>query len=197
MSRSKKSRKPGRGSIGILKDDKKKDDKKKELVRTDKKPKKQTGNKPGNRQEEAKKNDSGQQGNTGNRDPRIGSKTPIVLGKAPATPMTKKAKVKRAPIAAIRDVNPEKELEQKLEQEIYAIEEDQQLQSILAKQEDDIALTESEVDYFNEKMERHQEIREALGWDDDEEEESAPTKAASSEDELWDKFDNSDLSEFE
>ena len=191
MSRTKKSRKPGTGSIGIVKDDKKKPEQ-----RSDKKPKKQTGNKPGNRQEEAKQKTKGQQGNAVNKDPRIGNKTPIALGK-PAQPMTKqpkKNKAQSAPIAAIRDVDQNTSLEQ----ELYAIEEDSQLQSILAKQEEDIALSEAEVDYFNEKMTRHQALRELLGWDDeDEEAENEAEHKTSSEDELWDKFDNSDLSKFE
>ena len=46
-------------------------------------------------------------------------------------------------------------------------------------------------------MTRHQQLRELLGWDDDEDEESEAGQKTSSEDELWDKFDNSDLSEFE
>ncbi|WDD99419.1 Der GTPase-activating protein YihI [Thalassomonas actiniarum] len=189
MTRKRKSRKPGVGSIGIVKDDKTKT-----TPRSDKKPKKQTGNKPGNRQTEAKKKTKGSQGPGIKKDPRIGSKTPIALGK-PAQPMTKqpkKAKVQASPIAAIRDVEPDTSLEQ----ELYAIEEDAQLQSILEKQEEEIALSEAEVDYFNEKMTRHQQLRELLGWDD-EDEESETGQKASSEDELWDKFDNSDLSEFE
>ncbi|WDE05085.1 GTPase-activating protein [Thalassomonas viridans] len=189
MTRKKKSRKPGAGSIGIVKDDKKK-----VALPSDKKPKKQIGNKPGTRQAEGKKKSQKTQGTGVKKDPRIGSKTPIVLG-APAQPMTKqpkKSKVKASPIAAIRDVEPDTSLEQ----ELYAIEEDARLQDILAKQEEDIALTEAEVDYFNEKMTRHQQLRELLGWDD-EEEESDAEQAPSSEEELWDKFDNSDLSEFE
>jgi len=188
MTRKKKSRKPGVASIGIVKDDKNK-----VASPGDKKPKKKTGNKPGSRQLEGKKKNQKSPGSGVKKDPRIGSKTPIALG-TPAQPMTKapkKAKVKASPIAAIRDVEPDTSLEQ----ELYAIEEDAQLQTILEKQEDEIALTEAEVDYFNEKMTRHQELRELLGWDDEEEGESE--QGPSSEDDLWDKFDNSDLSEFE
>ena len=45
-------------------------------------------------------------------------------------------------------------------------------------------------------MEQHEKISQALGLDD-EEEIIAPTKSSDSEDDLWDKFDSSDLSKFE
>jgi ribosome assembly protein YihI (activator of Der GTPase) len=196
MSRSKKSRKQGTGSLGAIKDDKKKT-----LVPVDRKPKKKNGKQAGNRQKEAFESNNKQPVKAANKDPRIGSKKPIDLGapvKATAQPFKAKQKVKTdsSPIAAIRVV----EVDTSLEQELYAIEEDNRLQSILAKQEEDIALSDEDVDYFNEKMDRHQQLRELLGLDDDENEDddsSINTKKASSEDDLWDKFDNSDLSEFE
>ena len=48
-------------------------------------------------------------------------------------------------------------------------------------------------------MDKHQSIREALGLDDEDEddEETDSKQSASSEDDLWDKFNNSDLSKFE
>lgn len=194
MSRAKKSRKQGTGSLGAVKDDKKK-----ALVPVDRKTKKKTGKESGNRQKEAFDAGKKEQTQAENRDPRIGSKKPIDLGvpvKAAAQPFKAKNKTKavNSPIAAIRVV----EEDTSLEQELYAIEEDSRLQDILAKQEEDIALSEADVDFFNEKMERHQQLREILGLDDDEEEEeTTKTASKSSEDDLWDKFDNSDLSEFE
>ena len=103
-------------------------------------------------------------------------------------------KADSSPIAAIRVV----EANTSLEQELAAIEDDSRLQSILEQQENDISLSNEDVDYFNEKMERHEQLREMLGLDDEEEDESAESaeKPKSGED-LWDKFDNSDLSEFE
>ena len=84
------------------------------------------------------------------------------------------------------------------EQEIDAIEQDELLQNILAKQEDDIALTEQEVDYYNEKMERHQVLSAELGFDeDDDSSDSAESTGSDSEDELWDKLDRPDFSDFE
>lgn len=199
MSRSKKSRKPGVGSSGIVKDDKKK-----VVIAADKKPKKKTGKKPGNRQQEAVAKQTQKNQNAENRDPRIGSKKPIEL--VPATskkPLKsnqsiKPAKTNDSPIAAIRVVEPLAD-HAALEQELYAIEDDAKLQAILAKQEDDIALSETEVDFFNETMERHQEIRHILGWHDDDEDETVEEEIDGSDDEesLWDKLDNNDLSSFE
>ena len=74
MSRTKKSRKPGTGSIGILKDDKKK------LVEPKpRRAKKSNGNEAGNRQKEATPKINQNQNSAKNKDPRIGNKTPIDL----------------------------------------------------------------------------------------------------------------------
>jgi len=194
MSRTKKSRKQGTGSIGAVKDDKKK-----ALVPVDKKPKKKSGKVAGNRQKEAFEANKKPVTKTEHKDPRIGSKKPIDLGvpvKKATQPFKAKSKTKvdSSPIAAIRVI----EADTSLEQELYAIEEDARLQSIIAQQEEDIALNDADVDYFNEKMERHQQLRELLGLDDEDEDESpAKPQTKNSEDDLWDKFDNSDLSEFE
>jgi ribosome assembly protein YihI (activator of Der GTPase) len=195
MSRTKKSRKQGNGPIGAVKDDKKK-----ALVPVDRKPKKKTGKQAGNRQKEAF--DAGKESHlpTEKKDPRIGSKKPIDLGgpvKAAVQPFKAKNKVKadNSPIAAIRVV----EADTSLQQELFAIEEDSRLQSILAQQDEDISLSNEDVDYFNEKMERHQQLREILGIEDEDDDDESPetTSTAKSGDDLWDKFDNSDLSKFE
>lgn len=194
MSRSKKSRKPGRGSIGAVKEEKPKF-----VEPTPKRAKKTSGNKAGNRQQEATAQQDNKQNNPANRDPRIGNKTPIVLVKKPtkaerAENKPTPAKTKPSPIAAIRMVEPEV-TEVTLAQELQAIEDDTLLQTLLVKEEDDIALTEEEVDYYNEKMERHEQLRDLLGLDDeDDEEEESTTK--NSEDDLWDKLDKNDLSDF-
>ncbi|MEW6984351.1 Der GTPase-activating protein YihI [Colwelliaceae bacterium 6471] len=188
MSRKKKSRKPGVGSSGIVKDEKKK-----VAVVVDKKPKKSTGKKAGNRQQEATKKQSTQTNNVTNKDPRLGSKKPIVLIKESTKVEKKPIKHKVEPIAAIRTIEPDNALED----ELYAIEQDELLQVILEKQEQDIALSEQEVNHFNKLMDRHQQIREALGWDNDDSEAPDESKQKpSSEDELWNKFDNGDLSDY-
>ena len=198
MSRNKKSRKQGAGSIGAVKV---KDDKKKTIVPVDRKPKNKSGKQAGNRQKEAFDSGLDSPEKAENKDPRIGSKKLIDLGgplKAPAQPfkakIKNKVKVDQSPIAAIRIV----EADTSLEQELTAIEEDNRLQNILEQQEDDISLSNEDVDYFNEKMERHQQLREMLGLEGENEDESTETvEKANSEEDLWDKFDNSDLSKFE
>ena len=206
MSRSKKSRKPGGAPTAKPKLSKQ------ELASVDKRIRKSTGKVAGNRQKEAtqEKTDNNQQKT--NKDPRLGNKTPIALGKIVAK--VEKAKQVKAQensqksagiagIASIRyventdDEQPAK-TELSAEQELDAIEQDETLQSILAKQEDDIALTEQEVDYYNEKMERHQVLSAELGLDDDDEaSESDEENGSNSEDDLWDKLDRPDFSDFE
>lgn len=195
MSRIKKSRKPSFVPTNATKDDKKK-----EVVVADRKPKKKNGKQSGNRQKEAIQVKQSSNGNNKAKDPRIGSKKPIDLGKPAVTAVVEKAKkTKKVPIAPIREVTSESHDDEALKQELYAIEDDTQLQNILAKQEDEIALTEAEVDFFNEKMARHEELRQALGWDDDEDEDVIVQKKSGIIDEeaLWDKLDKPDLSDFE
>lgn len=188
MSRSKKSRKPGGAPTAKPKLSKV------ELANVEKRLRKKTGNKPGNRQQEGKLENSSDQQLHQNKDPRIGSKKPIELGGSvvQAKKPIKQTKAKEYPIAAIRVVNAEAEEEQNLAQELENIEADERLQAILAKQEEELALTEQEVDYFNEMMERHQALTEKLA--ENEEPEDEPNKVdTSSEEDLWDKLDNSSL----
>lgn len=195
MSRKKKSRKPGIAPISANTEDRKK-----AKEPSEKRVKKKHGKAPGNRQKEAAPKKDQQAQSTQVKDPRLGSKKPILLTKAQpinAKPVEQK-KPKPSPIAAIRKVdssNADKE-------ELLAIESDPQILAILEKQEEDIALTESEIDYFNEKMDRHHILREKLGIsDDDEEDEHTENKqskrSATDEDALWDKLDNTDFSDFE
>ena len=193
MSRIKKSRKPS-----FLPTSATKEDKKKESVASDKKPKKKTGKQAGNRQKEAIKVKQTSQGNLQARDPRIGSKKPIDLGKPVVASVTEKA-IKKVSVTPIREVKSEEIDMEAFKEELYAIEDDSKLQNILAKQEDEIALTEEEVDFFNEKMARHEALRQALGWEDDEDEDVPSTKHldATDEEALWSKLDKPDLSDFE
>jgi ribosome assembly protein YihI (activator of Der GTPase) len=187
MSRSKKSRKPGGAPTAKPKLSKV------ELANVEKRLRKKKGKKPGNRQQEGKLDNNSDRQHLQNKDPRIGSKTPIDLGGAAVQAKTKPVKPtksKQDPIAAIRVVNAEEE--QSFAQELENIEADERLQSILSKQEDALALTEEEVDYFNEMMERHQVLTEQLAEDEEPEEDSNKHNANSEED-LWDKLDNSSL----
>ena len=205
MSRTKKSRTPSNTPPRAPKE------KKGAAVEVpEKRSRKHKGKVSGNRQKEAYVQKE-EQTSVANKDPRLGNKKPIDLTKAQAPvkapkpakkteqasilPTAKKGKTKPelSPIAAIRQIEPS--AEDKLADELDAIEQDERLLAIIAKQDDEIDLSESEVDYFNDKMDRHQELREALGLDDDEEEYEEDDSNASSGD-VWDKLDNSDLSDF-
>jgi ribosome assembly protein YihI (activator of Der GTPase) len=188
MSRSKKSRKPGSAPTAKPKLSKA------ELANVEKRLRKKTGNKPGNRQQEAMLANKTDQQSPKDKDPRIGSKKPIDLGGTVAQVDNKPVKItkaKQSPIAAIRVVNEEPVHD--FAQELADIEADERLQTILEKQDEELSLTEQEVDYFNEMMERHQQLTEKLAEDEQPEEELKSDGVQSAED-LWDKLDNSSLS---
>ena len=214
MSRSKKSRKPGGAPTAKPKLSKQ------ELEKVEKRNRKTTGKVAGNRQKEAQPDQTENNQKNANKDPRLGNKTPIVLGKI--ITKAEKAKVekakqvkakqnsdKSAPIASVRFVeNTDVELSEAQEvavkaltpeQELDAIEQDVTLQTILAKQEDDIALTEEEVNYYNDMMDRHQALSAELGLDDEEDDtnDSDESNGSDSEDDLWDKLDRPKFSDFE
>ena len=197
MSRSKKSRKPGGAPTAKPKLSKQ------ELATVEKRIRKSTGKVAGNRQKEAMQDQADNKQQSGNKDPRLGNKTPIVLGKVvakqdkPKQVKTKQNSDKSSAIASVRFVE-DTVVGLSAEQEIDAIEQDELLQNILAKQEDDIELTEQEVDYYNEKMERHQVLSAELGLDEDEDtSDNDLSTGCDSEDELWDKLDRPDFSDFE
>jgi hypothetical protein len=196
MSRSKKSRKPGGAPTAKPKLSKQ------ELANVEKRIRKSTGNVAGNRQKEAIQDKGANQQTAKQKDPRLGNKTPIVLSKINTQTQNKKnttnkkSQVISATVASVRVIeNTDKQLT--AEQELQLIEQDQLLQSILDKQEDDLALTEQEVGYYNQKMERHQLLSTELGLYDESVEVTDDNEELSSEDELWRKLDNTDLSDFE
>jgi ribosome assembly protein YihI (activator of Der GTPase) len=193
MARTKKSRKPGGAPTAKPKLSKV------ELANVEKRLRKKKGKKPGNRQQEAMLTKTPDQQTDKHRDPRIGSKTPIDLGGAGVHTKNKPNKVvksKQDPIAAIRVVNKDADQiavqQSTLVEELERIEADETLQAILEKQEEELALTEQEVDYFNEMMERHQQLSEKLDDDEETEEESNKVGAVSEED-LWDKLDQTSI----
>ena len=168
--------------------------KKKLVAPTPRRTKKTNGKEPGNRQKEASPVMANGQNSAKNKDPRIGSKTPIDLGKQVTAPIKIKPTKKvqdNSPIAAIRVV----EVSESLAEQLSRIEQDPRLLEILEKQDDDLELTSEDVSYFNTLMEQHEKISQALGLDD-EDEIVTPTKKSDSEDDLWDKLDKSDLSKF-
>ncbi|MCO4800118.1 MAG: GTPase-activating protein [Colwelliaceae bacterium] len=190
MSRTRKSRKPGSAPISANKDDRKK-----AVEASDKRIKKKHGKAPGNRQKEALVKQNQGSSSSVKKDPRIGNKTPIVLTKLPVSEkQAAPKKAKKAPIAAIRMIDNH----QAYEDEMYAIEADEKVQEILQKQEDEIALSETEIEYFNLKMDRHSTLREKLGLDDEDESEATDKQNSEiDEDALWDKLDNNNFSEFD
>lgn len=194
MSRSKKSRKPGGAPTAKPKLSKQ------ELDKVDKRTRKTTGKVAGNRQKEAAplQNESNQ--SSANKDPRLGNKTPIALGKivAKAEKTTQATTPKKEqPLAAVRYVEEPTKVTISPEQELEDIEQDQALLAILAKQEDDIELSEQEVDYYNEKIGRHEELSVELGIIHSEEDDENEEPSKVSEDDLWNKLDGHDFSDFE
>jgi len=198
MSRTKKSRKPGSAPTAKPKLSKQ------ELANVEKRVRKKTGKQAGNRQQEATQSEqkTGQQGVK--KDPRLGNKTPIALGKLAAkVEKTQQAAVKKvAPMAAVRiEQKDEKVASLSAEEELNAIEQDEALQNILSKQEEDIALTEQEVNYYNELMDRHEQLSAELDDEDDSDENGTMDDAQESEDDMWDKLDrsidNSDFPDFD
>ena len=190
MTRSKKSRKPGTGSSGV-----RKSDKDALAIVKEKRTRKQTGNKPGTRQvTQSSKTDGKNNGQV--KDPRLGSKKPIELIKTAPVKVT--PKVKKSKAADIPQVRVAEKEEPDLMLELTRIEEDERLQVILAKQEDDINLSESEVDYYNKLMTRHQDISSQLGLDEEDDEEFlSSSKQPLSEDDLWRKFNDTDFDDEE
>ena len=186
MSRSKKSRKPGR--LNPVKADKK--------AIVEEKPsrvRKTSGNKAGTRQtiafqkEEVAVDDK-------DRDPRIGSKTPIDLGvkSAPVKAVSKKVKDTRPAVAPITVID-DSEL---WEQELLAIESNEQLQSIASRSDDGEPVTEEEAELLASSLARYQQLITKLGLEDDEEETDEDDDDLS-EDDLLNKLDGNDFSEFE
>lgn len=189
MSRTKKSRKPGASHFSPPKENRNKLDEP-----APRKPKNKKGKPAGSRQQEGTKKPKQTNGPSVAKDPRLGSKKPILLTKETnkVASKTTSKKTDDSPIAAIRTI----EVDNSLADELQAIEQDPRLLAILEKQDQEIALTAEEVDLFNQLMERHEEISVQLGLDEDDDaiEES---EGSLDEDALWDKLDNDDLSKFE
>ncbi len=192
MSRTKKSRKPATAPKAKPKLSKK------ELSQVEKRTKKLTGKKPGNRQLEAQKKVK-KTSSSIQKDPRIGSKKPIVLIKETHEKKTTvekiPSKVDIAPIHFVEEESLVEEIiidEDALMAELTAIEQDEKLHTISAKSEFEIS--EEEIIYFNDKMERHQELCLLLGIEYGEQgDDSVAEPGELDEDALWDKLDSNDF----
>ncbi|WP_068547759.1 GTPase-activating protein [Thalassotalea crassostreae] len=193
MSRTKKSRKPGRikpssapASI---------------VGEREPRARKKSGNKAGTRQTVANVERNPKQ-ETVDKDPRIGSKKPIDLGIS-LKPQVKKPKAKSeqsAPIAAIRVAEETTQVDQTelLEQELLAIESNQELQILAAKVDAGEDVSEQEAELLATSLERYQQIIDQLdlAGSDETEQEAIENSASDDEDDLLDKLDDLDLSEF-
>lgn len=191
MTRKKKSRKPGVGSSGIRKTDTTNSS----VVVSDKKPKKKTGKAAGSRQIEGTKQKKTGNTNKPAKDPRIGSKKPIELGTLASTKTTQpvKRKTSQPRIASVRVIDTAPSLAQQLD----AIENDERLQLILAKQEQEQALTSEEVDLYNELMDEYERLSAQLAEQEGTTSESSTeTNHELADDDLWDKLDSSDFSDY-
>lgn len=183
MTRQKKARKPS-----AVKDTPIKAEKDKTISAKDKRIRKKVGNQPGSRQQVANQQENGSQAQ--NKDPRLGSKKPIAL--TPLKTANKPVKKQSAkPMPSLVKVP----LQPSLQEQLNNIEQDPLLLEIIEKQEQDMPLTEAEVNHYNNLMEEHESITEKLGLDSVEEpsESSEPL----SEDALWEKFNNTHFDEGE
>lgn len=185
MSRSKKSRKPGR--LNPVKADKK--------AVVEPKPsrvRKTSGNKAGTRQTIANQKVEVVVDDK-DRDPRIGSKTPIDLGvkTAPVKVARKKVKDTRPAVAPITVID-DSEL---WEQELLAIESNEQLQLIASRSDDGESVTEEEAELLATSLARYQQLIAKLGLEGDDEETEQVDEDLSEED-MLNKLDDSDFSDF-
>ncbi len=104
----------------------------------------------------------GSQDNNTDKDPRIGSKTPIQLGEV-STPVVRPAKVKAEKPAALTP-----------EAELMLLENDERLDALLERLEEGEALSKADQDWVNTTLDRIDTLMEKLGItyeDEDEEEE--------------------------
>ncbi|TKB46824.1 Der GTPase-activating protein YihI [Thalassotalea mangrovi] len=186
MSRSKKSRKEGALMKAIL-------PKRTPKVEKEKRIRKKTGNKSGSRQDASLQNDKKSKLSSSPQDPRLGSKKPIALGVSESThPKPPKApKQQEAAIAPIRVVDNT----DSLEQELLAIENDENLQLLAERDEAGEILSETEQARLQSAMTRYQELVALLGLEQEEEIFEEDTQI--SEDALWDKLDDYDFSDYE
>jgi len=121
---------------------------------------KRSGHAPGSRTS-GKAQSQGSQGNNTDKDPRIGSKTPIQLGEV------------SAPVARVK-VKAEKPAPLTPEAELMLLENDERLDALLERLEEGEELSKSDQDWVNKTLDRIDALMEQLGIayeDEDEEEE--------------------------
>ncbi|WP_279506626.1 Der GTPase-activating protein YihI [Aeromonas veronii] len=153
---------------------------------------KRKGLKAGSRQQvEQPKNKSG---NSQSKDPRIGSRKPVVLV------VDDKQKKQAAPKAV-----KEKKLVMTPEQELASIENDDRLNDLLDRLDAGETLEAAEQAWVDQRVDRYQELMDELGIidNDDDEDDELPfddgddaefdERKPASEEELWDRFNQVDF----
>ncbi|MCE9849217.1 Der GTPase-activating protein YihI [Aeromonas allosaccharophila] len=153
---------------------------------------KRKGLKAGSRQQVEQSNNKS--GNSQSKDPRIGSRKPVVLvvddkQKKPAAPKAVK----------------EKKLVMTPEQELAAIENDDRLNDLLDRLDAGETLEAAEQAWVDQRVDRYQELMDELGIidNDDDEDDELPfddgddaefdEQKPASEEELWDRFNQVDF----
>ncbi|WP_371187377.1 GTPase-activating protein [Thalassotalea maritima] len=174
-----------------------------EKVEKEPRKRKVSGNKSGTRQQVASQKDASQQ-QTGNQDPRVGSKKPIDLGVSLKPKKPEQHKPKQAVVAPIRvaettteTIADEQALIDLYEQELDAIEANEEFIIIAAKLEAGEEVTLAEQQKLEQAQQRHQELLDLLGYEEDDFiEDEQPVEDDDDEDALLRKFDDSEFSEF-
>lgn len=179
MTRQKKARKPSAVKITPVKADKDKPAK-------DKRIRKKVGNQPGTRQNIAK--EQVKDVHYQKKDPRLGSKKPIALKPLKTAEKPTKKQMAQAVTPVVKITT-----ELSLQERLNNIEQDALLLAIIEKQEEDIELTEAEVDHYNNLMDEHESISAKLGLNSVDE--SVVLDESLSEDDLWEKFNNTHFDE--
>ncbi|HHQ4892073.1 TPA: Der GTPase-activating protein YihI [Aeromonas veronii] len=151
---------------------------------------KRKGLKAGSRQQvEQPKNKSG---NSQSKDPRIGSRKPVVLV------VDDKQKKQAAPKAV-----KEKKLVMTPEQELASIENDDRLNDLLDRLDAGETLDAAEQAWVDQRVDRYQELMDELGIIDNDDDDELPfddgddaefdEQKPASEEELWDRFNQVDF----
>lgn len=176
MSRSKKTRKGGENSPKLQPRVKKQD----RAVATGKRKEKESGNKSGSRHNENLiLAQAPQQASAQKKDPRHGSKKPVVLTISAATPKEVPAKVKQPKLTD--------------EQKLLKLEEDPRLNQLLDMLEEGRELNDADQQWLDLQLNKIEALMTKLGIGDDVD--AAPpakTKAAKpvSDDDLFDRFES-------
>ncbi len=168
-----------------------------EKVEKEPRKRKIAGNKAGSRQQ-VEKNTKKQQVSTGSKDARHGSKKAIPLGidSNASTNRDKPIEKKEIPLAAVTVIEPVANVSDMTaiyEQELQQLEENEQLMLISAKLDAGEQVSDQDIETLEAAQQRYQELCELLGIED---EEFDTEISESDDDDILDRLDDTDFSEF-